>query len=193
MKMAPGRASPGADAAASGCAVLAARGAGGAQRTSAQRWRKSGQCGGASAPGEASASAGGARRALGAATIIVPVAAVGAFSCGTVVPAAGASPRAQQQGAMVRARSCWHRFASRQQRAADGARGARLAPTLDAARTTAARAAITRGARVRGIDAFSRGGSGLSSCTYIALSLPDAARLVVLLRLERGMPTVLEK
>jgi len=26
------------------------------------------------------------------------------------VPAAGASPGAQQQGAMVRARSCWHRF-----------------------------------------------------------------------------------
>src|SRR6266481_9010407 len=40
---------------------------------------------------------------------------------------------------------CW------QQRAADGVRGARLAPTLEAARRTAARAAITRGARRRGI------------------------------------------
>ena len=74
-----------------------------------QRWRKSGQCGGACAPGAASVDAGAARLAVGTATL-VQAEGVGAFTCGTVVPAAGASPGAQQQGAMVRARSCWHRF-----------------------------------------------------------------------------------
>src|SRR5437867_12466469 len=150
---APGRALPGRTLVRRG-AALAVRGAGGAQRTSVQRWRNSGQCGGACASGAASVGAGSF--AAGAAAC-VHAAAVGAFTCGTVVPAAGASPGAQQQGAMVRARSCWHRFASRQQRAAEGARGARLAPTLDAARRTAARAAITRGARGRSMVPFSRG------------------------------------
>src|SRR5947208_7694879 len=158
----PGRALPGRTLVRRG-AALAVRGAGGAQRTSVQRWRKSGQCGGAWAPGAASASAGAARLTVGVITA-AQADAVGAFTCGMVVPAAGASPGAQQQGAMVRARSCWHRFSCWQQRAADGVRGARLAPTLEAARRTAARAAIMRGARGRGMAALSRGGSGLSSC-----------------------------
>ena len=72
-----------------------------------QRWRKSGQCGGACAPGVGSVGAG--RLAAGAATS-VHADAVGAFTWGTVLPAAGASPGAQQHGAMVRARSCWQRF-----------------------------------------------------------------------------------
>ncbi len=118
-----------------------------------QRWRNSGQCGGAWAPGAASASAGAARLTVGA-TTAAQAAAVGAFTCGTVVPAAGASPGAQQQGAMVRGRSCWHRFSCWQQRAADGVRGARLAPTLEAARRTAARAEITRGAGGLSIQAI---------------------------------------
>src|SRR3989441_4813481 len=149
---APGRALPGRTLVRRG-AALAVRGAGGDQRTSVQRWRNSGQCGGACAPGAASASAGAARLTVGA-TTAAQVDAVGAFTCGTVVPAAGASPGAQQQGAMVRARSCWHRFSCWQQRAADGVRGARLAPTLEAARRTAARAEITRGAGGRSIQAI---------------------------------------
>src|SRR5207249_4278888 len=159
---APGRALPGRTLVRRG-AALAVRGAGGAQRTSVQRWRKSGQCGGAWAPGAASDSAGAARLTVGA-TTAAQADAVGAFTCGMVVPAAGASPGAQQQGAMVRVRSCWHRFSCWQQRAADGVRGARLAPTLEAARRTAVRAEITRGARGRGMAPLSRGGSGLSSC-----------------------------
>src|SRR2546425_7880470 len=159
---APGRALPGRTLVRRG-AALAVRGAGGDQRTSVQRWRNSGQCGGACALDAASASAGAARLTVGA-TTAAQAAAVGAFTCGTVVPAAGASPGTQQQGAMVRARSCWHRFSCWQQRAADGVRGARLAPTLEAARRTAARAEITRGAGGRSIAPLSRGGSGLSSC-----------------------------
>src|SRR2546428_8314678 len=149
---APGRALPGRTLVRRG-AALAVRGAGGAQRTSVQRWRKSGQCGGVCAPGAARGGADAASPTLSAATV-VQVAAVGAFTCGTVVPAAGASPGAQQQGAMVRARSCWHRFSCCQQWAADGVRGARLAPTLEAARRTAARAEITRGAGGRSIQAI---------------------------------------
>ena len=116
-----------------------------------QRWRKSGQCGGACAPGASKTGAVG--RAVGAATI-EQLDTVGAFACGTVVLAAGACPGAQQQGATVRARPCAHRFSCWQQRAADGARGARLAPTLDAARSMAARLAITDdalGRNTRGI------------------------------------------
>src|SRR5436309_13344986 len=105
---APGRALPGRTLVRRG-AALAVRGAGGAQRTSVQRWRKSGQCGGACAPGAASASAGAARIAVGA-TTAAQADAVSAFTCGTVLPAAGASPGAQQQGEWGRAGSSSHLF-----------------------------------------------------------------------------------
>ena len=117
---------------------------------SVQRWRKSGVCGGAWAAGRSRAGTAARLVATGAATA-VQADAGGAFTCGTVEPAAGASAGAQQHGAMVRACSCWQRFSRRQQRSAAAVRGARLAPTLDAARSTAAREAITRGARWRSI------------------------------------------